>query len=172
MAISLTDVTINGGKSFIAGNSFKPIAGTASTEFDKATVGLVTVDGLIPGSVVKVSPLSTAAAEASGLGPNCVKIEKAGASDGNAILLTNDNDVVIPGQGAATPIKGNVTKVALKGSGVEVYVKKDTAKDTTITLGDALTSVGFGSVVGNQVAGVVINTSGNYEDATLVLVKA
>ena len=121
--------TFNG--KFMRPNSSLPIAGTvASTAFNRVlTEAKVASDStvLFQGMSVEVSnKLDTAASvnSGSGLAPNVISV-KASDSKANAFVVDNANAVVLNGDTFPQVVANQIIRVAMIGSGAEVYLPCD-----------------------------------------------
>lgn len=178
----------NGG--FLGSSSARPIAGHIARNMFIFRLNQAKVaDGanLAPALPAKLTNANGGKAGA-GLSPNVLLAENAtSADDISGFVVASPNDVLEIGGGVPKPQEGQVTFVALIGSGIEMYLpcddtlqnvnvntkaKWDTTNNklTKATDGDA----GVVSILGGVVDGVTYKISGDFAntvDSKVILVK-
>lgn len=118
--------------SFIGNSSAKPICGKFLSDFYTLAIqqAILNVDTLVvPGTPVNIKNKSTGSSSSAGYGlnPNVLAIDSVASTNDafEGFVLSSETDVLLEGDKAAHPVKGQIVNVAVLGSRIELYVPCD-----------------------------------------------
>lgn len=124
--------------SFVGASSGKPICGVVTTDFFKLSLNqarLSVSDLMVAGTPVHIENTNSVIGAGKYLNPNTLTItgEVSDASDFGGFLVVNNTDVVYEGDTAPHAVEGQIVNVAIKNSGIELYLPcDDTLKGVSV----------------------------------------
>lgn len=137
--------------SFLGSSSAKPICGKFLSDFYKLSLqqAILNIDDTVaPGIAVNIKNTAHSGTPAgAGLNPNVLTISSvANTTEAfEGFLLASETDVLLDGDKAAHPVKGQIVNVAVLGSGIELYVPCDASVG-----GKDITTAVYWDVANNQ----------------------